>query len=493
MMTRAFSLYPYLKRLGGNFILITLVFSVLYTPEVGLIGRAEAAEQTCDVTTTFNIVSPGTTITISWRTSGYSQATLNGEAVSVGNGSKTFTVVANTTYKLEANNGRSGSRCTVSTTVFCRQPAPPLTPVDPQPPVDPRDPNPPTDPVIPNPPNPPVDPNPPIIPDPRPPADPAPAARAYIFLWTDGFLTPLTSGSRTIARDANISLLEWRSVNAIRCEGRGFVTSGAVTGRITNGQAIVLNQGQTKDYAIRCQNTLRVWSDWEEVQIRKEANVPPQANRPPVAPIISGADESTAASVTGLVNQVLPFTFKATDPDGDRLIYRIDWDTNGTIDTVLPATGSIPSGTAQTHNNVWFAAGTYEFRAQTVDDRGGVSGWTSHTIRIDNVPVGNVRPSPPQVILQTDQSLVRTNQSTAVKLRVLADYEVSCTVYGVAGGTDIFTHPGRASEVVYSYQTDPLLAMQLIRAVCVPQIPNVAMATEIRERRVGVVSSIQEQ
>jgi hypothetical protein len=484
MMTRAFSLCSYLKRLGGIFLLITLVLSLLYTPGVGLVGRAEAAEQTCDVTTTFNIVSPGTTITISWQTSGYSQATLNGEAVSVGNGSKTFTVAADTTYKLEANNGRSGSKCTVSTTVFCRQPAPPLTPVDPKPPVDPRDPNPP---------NPPVAPKPPVDPGPRPPADPEPAARANIILWTDGFLTPLTSGSRTIAKDANISRLEWQSVNAIRCEGRGFVTGGAVTGQITNGQAIALNQGQTKDYALRCQNSVRVWSSWEEVRIIKEANTPPQANRPPAAPIISGADESTAASASGLVNQTLPFTFKATDPDGDRLIYRIDWDTNGTVDTVLPATGSIPNGTAQTHNNVWTAPGTYEFRAQTVDERGAVSGWTSHTIRIDNVSVGNVRPLPPQVILQTDQSLVRTDQSTAVRLRVLADYKVSCTVYGVAGGTDTFTHPGSAREEVYSYQTDPLFAMQLIRAVCVPQIPNVAMATEIRERRVGVVSSIQEQ
>jgi hypothetical protein len=506
MKPKAFSLYFNFLRVSGIFVVGLLLLAVLSMPVLGVVEYALAADKTCDVTTSFNAVSPGTTITISWRTSGYSRAVLNGESVTVGSGTKTFTVTTNTTYRLEASNGPGTSKCTVSTTVICRQPTPPISPVDPKPPVDPRDPNPPTDPVVPPPvtPNPPITPTPPTPPvpptpptppvPPTPPPTPIPIARAYLSIWTDGFVTPINSGERTIAETANISQLEWSSVNAVLCEGRGFTTGGAVIGNLTARHVdVAIDPGQTKDFAVRCKNNANIWSDWQSVRIIKASSGGQGSNRAPSAPVISGADENTTASVTGVVNQNIPFTLKATDPDGDDIVYRIDWDKNGSVDRLLPARGYVRSGTPLSVTNSWSVNGVFSFQAQARDSRGNTSGWSSHSIQINDIPTSSVRPTPPQVILEIDRALVRIGDTVATRVRIVADYEVACRVYGVAGGVQTFTHAGSSSERVYSYRTDALPATQLIRAVCTPNIPGEVMATEVREKRVAVIPSVEER
>lgn len=101
-------------------------------------------------------------------------------------------------------------------------------------------------------------------------------------------------------------------------------------------------------------------------------------NNPPNPPTITGPVNTTAT----LSNA---FTIQGSDPDNDAIIYGIDWDNNGTLDMYAP-NNWIPSNTPQVTNRIWLTAGVQTFRAQTIDSKGGVSAWTSHTITVAAAP-----------------------------------------------------------------------------------------------------------
>ncbi|HEX5774526.1 MAG TPA: hypothetical protein VFY28_01010, partial [Candidatus Paceibacterota bacterium] len=103
---------------------------------------------------------------------------------------------------------------------------------------------------------------------------------------------------------------------------------------------------------------------------------------PPTAPIIDGP-------TIGEPSTSYTFSFLSTDPDGDTLHYRIDWDNNGTVTQMLPPSGDVPSGTEkETANqaNQWTTEGAKTFKAQAVDSRGATSEWSSHTITLAEPP-----------------------------------------------------------------------------------------------------------
>ncbi|HXK37685.1 MAG TPA: hypothetical protein VJ579_01300, partial [Candidatus Paceibacterota bacterium] len=91
--------------------------------------------------------------------------------------------------------------------------------------------------------------------------------------------------------------------------------------------------------------------------------------------------------VQGQVSTSYSFTFQATNPSGDGIVYAIDWDNNGTTDQYLPPTGTTTSGTQLSAQNNWAGSGAKTFKARTETNGGPVSGWSSYSIQIYGVPV----------------------------------------------------------------------------------------------------------
>lgn len=101
-------------------------------------------------------------------------------------------------------------------------------------------------------------------------------------------------------------------------------------------------------------------------------------NHAPNAPAITGP-------AFGAPDTDYSFSFRADDPDGDKIRYRIDWDNNGSAEQILPASGHVNSNTLLDALRSWAGVGTYTFRAKTQDIHGALSTmWTSHTIVIGN-------------------------------------------------------------------------------------------------------------
>ena len=98
-------------------------------------------------------------------------------------------------------------------------------------------------------------------------------------------------------------------------------------------------------------------------------------NDPPLTPDILGP-------VTGIINTSYSFTASSTDPNGDDIRYRIDWDNDFNIDE---STGYGSSGGyASLPANSWSSPGSYTFNVLAEDVNGAQSAWGSHTIVISN-------------------------------------------------------------------------------------------------------------
>jgi hypothetical protein len=66
------------------------------------------------------------------------------------------------------------------------------------------------------------------------------------------------------------------------------------------------------------------------------------------------------------------FCTSGTDPDGDQVQYRFDWDDG----TYSQWTNLVPSGTTACKDGAWGLAGTYEVRAQSRDEHFAMSDWS---------------------------------------------------------------------------------------------------------------------
>lgn len=109
-------------------------------------------------------------------------------------------------------------------------------------------------------------------------------------------------------------------------------------------------------------------------------SAPTIPNTPPTAPTISGTAQ--------YVNTSYPFTFSATDADGDTIRYGVDWDKDGVVDEWVPALGYVASGASQVVNHQWGgAAGLRNFQVLTEDVKGSRSGFTSYSVTLAAQPV----------------------------------------------------------------------------------------------------------
>lgn len=302
---------------------------------------------------------------------------------------------------------------------------------------------------------------------------------------------PITSGTRNIGSSDNITRLNWSSSNAVACEGSNFDTSGNISGDIFTGHAsLSIAPGQTKIFGVRCKNSENNWSAWKNVTIIKDVAPAPIPNRVPDNPIIKGADMSTEAPITALVGELMMFTYRSSDPDNDNLYYKVDWNNDGVMDVRLPAVGLVANNTPLSSTYSWLAVGTYTFQVKAVDVQGGESDWSSHSIVVTVAPV--TPPLPPLVNLEVSKGLVRSGESVQVRVRISADYDVSCSLYGLGGAPVNINHLASSAEKIYTYSTVPLVARQQIKLECTPDVHPFVLPVEVRTAIINVVPKIEE-
>ena len=93
------------------------------------------------------------------------------------------------------------------------------------------------------------------------------------------------------------------------------------------------------------------------------------------------------------VGQLGNYSTSTTDPDGDTVRYRFDWDAGGAHD-YSAWSALVPSGTAVSMSHSWAAAGTYLVEAQANDSTGLTSGWsTGLSVLVSST--GNTPPNTP--------------------------------------------------------------------------------------------------
>ena len=100
-------------------------------------------------------------------------------------------------------------------------------------------------------------------------------------------------------------------------------------------------------------------------------------NYPPDKPIIDGP-------ISGKPNTEYDFTFVSTDPDGDAVMYNINW---GDGDTEWTEYGD--SGLEFTLKHTWEESGKYTIKAQAVDIHSAESDWSNFTVTMPRDKVIN--------------------------------------------------------------------------------------------------------
>jgi hypothetical protein len=129
---------------------------------------------------------------------------------------------------------------------------------------------------------------------------------------------------------------------------------------------------------------------------------PSAVNQPPLTP---AAPSGTTSGKTGTS---YTYRVKTTDPDGDTIVYTIDWG-DGTSYT----TGSKSSGTTAYPGHTWTQAGTYAVKVRATDSKGNVSAWSS-TLTVQIVAalqpsvISNSAPTTPSVPSGTTSGLTST-------------------------------------------------------------------------------------
>ena len=92
--------------------------------------------------------------------------------------------------------------------------------------------------------------------------------------------------------------------------------------------------------------------------------------------------ETPVGPTIGRPTEQYTYTFQATDPDGHRVRYYIDWGTSGGTTTAYQE-----SGVPYNVSHIWYDAGVYEVRYYAEDEFGANSSWSdSLTVTIYNSP-----------------------------------------------------------------------------------------------------------
>ena len=119
-------------------------------------------------------------------------------------------------------------------------------------------------------------------------------------------------------------------------------------------------------------------SQWSE-PLNITINTPPDKPKAPSGPV---------SSRPGSNNN---YTVSSSDPDGDRMMYTLDWG-----DGKESITGYTVSCARASANHTWKKAGTYQIRANAVDEIGAASVWSeAQNVVINSPPDNPSKPSGP--------------------------------------------------------------------------------------------------
>lgn len=141
---------------------------------------------------------------------------------------------------------------------------------------------------------------------------------------------------------------------------------------------------------------------------------------PPTPPIITGSVQ-VAAGTNNDYSFVSTTTVQPQKGKADNIIYQVDWDNNGTVDSTIPTTGNVVSGLAQTASKNWVTPGVYTFqiRAQNAKDN-SLSAWSPYTVDVKDpsacdVNMGNTcGTSAPNMCGMTSQATIQCDGTCGV-------------------------------------------------------------------------------
>jgi hypothetical protein len=168
----------------------------------------------------------------------------------------------------------------------------------------------------------------------------------------------------------------------------------------------------------------------------------PETGTPTTPTLTAGA-----ACAVGTAHSI---TMTASDPDGDKVKYLVDWNNDGAVDVTVPSSGYVDSGTAQGASRTYGTPGSKTIRVRTEDEKGARSGWQSLTFSCAGEPDSSIvdllgedgaelgdgvgaepTPSINDLSLRALPSLVRTGGTT--KVHWSSQNMASCSVAGSNG------------------------------------------------------------
>jgi hypothetical protein len=139
------------------------------------------------------------------------------------------------------------------------------------------------------------------------------------------------------------------------------------------------------------------WSNGLSVTVT--INHPPNKPKKPTGP---------TARVSG---QPGTYWANGTDPDGDKIQYRFDWNASGSH-SYSGWTSLVNSGTKLSKNHTWTVAGTYVVKVQSKDEHGATSTWSNGlnvTVTTNNPPNQPKKPTGPTARLVGQQGTYVAN------------------------------------------------------------------------------------
>lgn len=103
---------------------------------------------------------------------------------------------------------------------------------------------------------------------------------------------------------------------------------------------------------------------------------------PPNTPSIVGGPSGSSVAGSSACTTGVPYTITMTavDPKADTIRYGIDWDGNGIVDQFVPASGYVPSGTAQTATRTFSTDGAKSIKVFAQNSHGFTSAWATYGI-----------------------------------------------------------------------------------------------------------------
>lgn len=207
--------------------------------------------------------------------------------------------------------------------------------------------------------------------------------------------------------------IDWNNDGTIdqTIDSSGYIPSG--TSRSTNN---IWNSAGTYTVKIRATDVKGLSSSWVSKSVLVTV---PSTNNPPSVPVISIVpNQGTVYPLTQY-----DFSFESTDPEGDTVSFRIDWNNDGVFDD---STSYNTSGLKQTRSNpigTWSTPGTYTFQAFAFDDQGQGSTWGTYSVTVSAAPL-------PTVTLTASPEYLVPGDSINVHLTWSSTNATSCHSYG---------------------------------------------------------------